>query len=199
MDYVVDIQGFKDSSNQFIPKEVAVVGIDCNYFGHWIISPPCSFNDLPQKIRTQNNWLTRHFHGLEWFDGETQTRQLYAILRDIARTANTIFTRGREKALLLQTITSRQIINLEDNTDCPSFMNLPSSRVQCIHHGALRDSISKRKNCALNYAQRLRKWLKFTDEGIDAWSCQAEPSLIDTLLTDGNNSSEDNISTSKEV
>ena len=183
---------------KFTHPDKYIVGINCNYFGHWIIAPPCSFNHLAQKIRTQTNWLTRHFHGLEWFDGETQTRQLYAILRDIARTAHTIFTRGREKAMLLQTITSRQIINLEDNTDCPSFTNLPSSQVQCIHHGALRGSISK-KNCALNYAQRLKKWLRFTDEGIDAWSCQAEPSLINTLFTDGKNSSEDNINTSKEV
>ena len=71
MDYVVDIQGFKGSSNQVIPKEEAIVGIDFNRFEHWIVVPPCSFNDLPQK--------------------------------DIARTANTIFSRRREKKFLLQT------------------------------------------------------------------------------------------------
>lgn len=159
MDYVIDIQGFHDKDNCFVAKEVAVVALDKAYIGHWIISPTYVFTELPKPVRAKNNWTTRNHHGLEWFEGDVALRTIHSILREITRTAGNIFTRGREKASYLQNVTAREIKNLED-TNCPSFTDLPSSEQVCLHHGLL-----KRPNlsCALNNAAKLKEWILSRD------------------------------------
>jgi len=54
MNIVIDIQGFRDVEENFIPKEVAIL--------HRIMTSPCSFDDLPERVRRENNWLTRNYH-----------------------------------------------------------------------------------------------------------------------------------------
>ena len=39
MDIVIDIQCVKVYKNRAIPKEVAVLSLDKNFTGHWIVSP----------------------------------------------------------------------------------------------------------------------------------------------------------------
>jgi len=51
MDIVIDIQGFHDVEENFIPKEVAVLAINETITGHWIMIPPYSFGDLPERVR----------------------------------------------------------------------------------------------------------------------------------------------------
>lgn len=155
MDYVIDIQGFYDKDDCFIAKEVAVVTLDKEYVGHWITAPAYVFTDLPRSVRAKNNWTTRHHHGLEWFEGDVGIRTLHANLRQITRAAGTIYTRGHEKAKYLQNVTAREIKNLEES-DCPSFNDLPSSAQVCLHHGLLnRPELS----CALNNAVKLKEWI----------------------------------------
>ena len=33
-DYIIDIQAFHDKDGEFLPKEIAVIGTDCNFFAH---------------------------------------------------------------------------------------------------------------------------------------------------------------------
>lgn len=162
MDYVIDIQGFYDKDNCFVAKEVAVIVVNnqlnreqLKAIGHWIISPPYVFTDLPKNVRTKNNWATRHHHGLEWFEGDVGLRAIHAILREITRTAGNIYTRGREKADYLRNITAREIKNLEEST-CPSFADLPSTGEVCLHHGLLK---RPKLSCALNNAIKLKDWI----------------------------------------
>ena len=49
MDIVIDIQGFRDVEENFIPKEVAVLAINATITGHWIIIPSYPFGDLPES------------------------------------------------------------------------------------------------------------------------------------------------------
>jgi len=37
MDIVIEIQGFRNVNEKFIPKEVAVVAINATIIGHWIM------------------------------------------------------------------------------------------------------------------------------------------------------------------
>ena len=55
MEIVIDIQGFRGADEKFIPKEVAVVAINAPIIGHWIITPPYPFDELPVKSRRENN------------------------------------------------------------------------------------------------------------------------------------------------
>ncbi|KYN28354.1 hypothetical protein ALC57_02231, partial [Trachymyrmex cornetzi] len=49
MDIVIDIQGFCDVEDNFIPKEVAVLAINAMITGHWIMRPPYPFGELPER------------------------------------------------------------------------------------------------------------------------------------------------------
>ena len=123
MDIVIEMQGFRDMGDRFLPKEVAVVAIHNPIIGHWIMMPPHSFEELPEKSKRENNWLTRNYHGIEWFDGEAHLKYFTLQLREITRHAHRIYTRGNDKARYLQNLLSRSIYNLEDIS--PSFRDLP--------------------------------------------------------------------------
>ncbi|KYN41670.1 hypothetical protein ALC56_03931 [Trachymyrmex septentrionalis] len=60
MDIVIDIQGFRDVEENFIPKEVTVLAevlaiINAAITGHWIMTSPCPFKDLPVRAKRENN------------------------------------------------------------------------------------------------------------------------------------------------
>lgn len=154
MDIVVDIQGFRNAEKKFIPKEVAVVAIDAPIVNHWIMIAPHSFAELPEKIRRENNWLTRNYHGIEWFDGETNWKYFTSQLRQIIKCVRHIYVRGNEKASYLQNLLSRNIYNLEDIS--PAFKNLTVEE-ECGHHGF------RKKfgifHCALRNAHKLKSWI----------------------------------------
>lgn len=169
MDYVIDLQGFRDASNQFIVKEAAVLALHSNHIGNWFATPPFPFTDLPVDIRTTNNHLTCNHHGVEWFDGDIPQKQIYAKLRDVARTARTIYTRGGEKTTLLQNVLSRRVTNLEDD-NCPSFKKLPSSDTYCLYHAIHRQGVFV---CALNQACQLKTWL--STKSVDEPDVYAQP------------------------
>lgn len=157
MDLVIDIQGFRDDRGQFIPKEVAVLPINFNknFVAHFIITPPCPFQELSKPWRTQNNYLTKHHHRIEWFEGNVLGKQLHSDLREIVKNADRIYARGVDKIKFLENISAREIINLEEWADCPSFTNLPASTEHCYLHVFRDGSV-----CALNYAYRLKTWLE---------------------------------------
>ena len=157
MDIVIDIQGFRDETNNFIAKEVAVVAIDAPFVSHWIMMPPCAFGKLPAKARRENNWLSRNYHGIEWFDGEVNPKYFTSHLREIARHARCIYVRGNEKANYLRNLLSRDINNLEGIS--PSFKNLTPEEdaIQyCGHHGVRKFG---NFHCALYNAYKLKYWL----------------------------------------
>lgn len=155
VDYVVDVQGFRDAQNGFAVKEVSVLALNRDHIGHWVATPPCAFTDLPANICAQNNYLSRRHHGIEWFDGDIQEKQIYRKLRAVARSARMIYTRGEEKAKLLRRVMSRQVTNLEFE-ECPAFGKLPPSDTYCMHH-ALRNP--GEFVCSLNRAAVLKSWL----------------------------------------
>lgn len=157
MDIIIDLQGMRGKELEFIPKEISVVGVKTPLTAHWIIAPPCHFGELPRESRVQNNYLTKFYHGVEWFDGDVACKQAYANLREISRVSRRIYTRGNDKAVLLRDVTSRDIINLEGEENAPSYFNMPASRRRCFRHGLMRDSTLR---CAMNQAFRIKKWLR---------------------------------------
>ncbi|XP_067210251.1 uncharacterized protein [Linepithema humile] len=159
MDIVIDIQGFCDADEKFIPKEVAVVALNSAIIGHWIMTPPYPFDDLPEKSRRENNWLSRNYHGIEWFDGETDLKCFVIQLREITRRVRYIYSRGQEKARYLRRLLSRNVYNLEGIS--PAFKNLPEDKEsghRCSHHG-FRFCSTDKFLCALRNAGKLKRWI----------------------------------------
>lgn len=113
MDIIIDIQGFRDADEKFLPKKVALVTIDAPIVSHWIMLPPHPFGELPETIRRQNCWLSRNYHGIEWFDGKTNPKYFALQLREIIRHTRHIYVRNIEKAHYLRNLISREIYNLE--------------------------------------------------------------------------------------
>jgi len=157
MDIVIDIQGFRNADEKFIPKEVAVVAINATIIGHWIMMPPCPFSDLSERVRRENNWLSRNYHGIEWFDGEGNLKYFTLQLREITRQARYIYTRGQEKTRYLRELLSRNVYNLEGIS--PPFKELPDGEEggqRCTHHGFRTKA---KFLCALRNAYKLKHWL----------------------------------------
>lgn len=154
-DYVIDIQAFHDKEGLFLPKEVAILGIDCNVLSHWITKPPYPSAVLSRGILSTNSYLTCYHHGIEWFDGESNIKDVCKTLQNVARNAVRIYVRGAVKAEFLEKLLSRRIINLETYS-CPSFKNLPQVDDHfCFFHGQKKESLS----CAVSYVYKLRLWL----------------------------------------
>ena len=95
MDIVIDIQGFRDVEENFIPKEVAVLAINAAITGHWIMTSPCPFEDLPVRTKRENNWLTRNYHGIEWFDGDVIIWREFRRLSKIYQISRTVDNAAR--------------------------------------------------------------------------------------------------------
>lgn len=157
MDIVVDIQGMRGKDSEFIPKEIAVVTLNNSYWAHWITSPPCHFGELPENSRKQNNFVSKYYHGLEWFEGDASLKQVYANLREISRRSRNIYTRGHEKMSFLRDVTSRDIINLEDYADAPSYAFMPKSERKCLKHALLNGTNAE--HCAMTQASQIKNWL----------------------------------------
>jgi len=87
MDIVIDIQGFRDVEK----------------IRHWIMMPPYPFDNLPERVRREN-WLTRNYHGIEWFDGNIDPKYFTIQLRNITRRACYIYNSGYEKACYLSNL-----------------------------------------------------------------------------------------------
>lgn len=168
MNIVIDIQAVRDRGNAFIPKEIAVVSVHSDYSAHWIVSAPHPYRSLPPSIKRQNTWMVEHHHGLEWTDGETTLRAIESALQKIAVQADRIFTRGTEKASYLAHLTDCFIINLEEDTEDPSFRHLPECETLCIQHSLLRKKKSTYR-CALNNATRVKEWLRHSSRIDSLW------------------------------
>lgn len=186
MDIVIDIQGFRDAEGKFMPKEVAVVAVNEAFISHCIMMAPYPFVELAEKYRRENNWLSRNFHGIEWFDGTANSKQFMAELREIARQARYIYTRGREKVHYLENTLARNVYNLEGIS--PAFKNLSEGEeheLRCSHHGFHRNS--DKFHCALRNACKLRYWMQSQEGSCDI--CSAN-SFIDESSDDSDTESE---------
>jgi len=89
MDIVIDVQGFRNVDEKFIPKEVAINVI----IGHCIMMSPFS---LSKRVRRENNWLSRNYQA-EWFDGETNHKYFTLQLHEIIRQARYMYQRAKKK------------------------------------------------------------------------------------------------------
>ena len=161
MDFVIDIQGFRDSEKKFLPKEVAITCLQKKISDHWIVQAPHSFDELPREIKETNTYLAVDVHGIHWFDGEVSIRQLHRHLYNIARVSRTIYVRGVEKARYIEALFGRRVINLE-KFKSPTFKQLNTmfpDNTRCSTHST-QIFTAKKEFCALYKVNQLKKWMR---------------------------------------
>lgn len=123
---VIDFQGFKDSDNQFIIKELA--GYDGYRLFHLLFQSPFSQDVLSQKLQESNKWNTNNYHCLKWDIGFTPYPMVIPVLHNNTLTYAALFVKGREKANWLRTFLDLPILEL------PEHPPLKKSKPLCIYH-----------------------------------------------------------------
>lgn len=149
---VLDFEGFQLKPDCFIVKELAIRGIGDNFQGHWLFSPPSSWENLSDKQRLMFSWVTRNMHNLSWNSGEVSYSHFQTILFSIVKNYTDIFVKGLEKKKFLQKLISNTIHNLED-WQCPKFDNLPQPNVTCSIHSLYFN------HCALGKAAAFENYI----------------------------------------
>ena len=95
MEYVVDIQGFKQPVNDFVLKELAILPL------HEKSEPlvlmfrePYPWRRLANKYKRENMWLERIYHGLAWKSGDVLYTDVEKIIRDSLYDSTKVFVQG---------------------------------------------------------------------------------------------------------
>ena len=133
MEFIIDIQGFRDSEKKFLPTEVAITCLQQKISDHWRVQAPYSFADLPTVVKELNTFLAADVHSVHWFVGEVTLRQLHRHLYNIARLSRTIFVRGAEKARYVEAVFGRRVVNLEKYKS-PTFKKLNTMSTFSTNH-----------------------------------------------------------------
>ena len=64
---VIDFEGFRHKSQQFLPKEIFVRG--ANHQDTILLQPPVKFSLLAEENKKTYAWLTENLHGIVWEAG----------------------------------------------------------------------------------------------------------------------------------
>lgn len=126
MNTIIDVQGFKISEKEFIPKELAA--FDGSKFTHFIFKPPYSFHHLPEPMKKQASWLIDHHHSINWDEGFTPIYQFKNIIIRLTKSADRIYVKGREKSNFLRKFTTKIITELDEH---PA---MQESEPKCFYH-----------------------------------------------------------------
>lgn len=145
----VDLQGFKNSKNNFIVKEFAIVTNEWTQV--FLVKPPYSFTSLTLEEKKQAVWLERN-RGILWSEGFIDAREFKRIIPLYIENRN-IVVKGFEKVTWIKALCENcKIVDIGDK-GCPNLSNLnekyQNSELYCVNH---------KKQCALKNALCLSKW-----------------------------------------
>ena len=160
MEVIPDLQGFyfpSPDGPRFIVKELAIGALDKPEVETTIFKTPCPWQELPPKIRTTNNWLIRHHHGIPWEAGDVAYSEVKNVLMEKLESVEVIYVKGLQKKEWLRDILrsdSLAIIDMEDMS-CPSLKDLHVSVCRYYtYHRFIRNH-----NCASENVRRLKVWM----------------------------------------
>lgn len=140
---VVEFQAFKDNDNGFIVKELAIVG--SSFSCQLVFCPPYGICHLNEKMRRTARWLTRHYHRIQWEDGEIPYDE--EIIRSLCTPFQFIYTKGPEKVAFLKRFHSNVREYPGDGKLCDGIVNciLPQHSgggARCALHAASKEFVS---------------------------------------------------------
>lgn len=125
---ILDVQGFKTSKNQFIPKELAVY--DGTRFSHHVFKPPFPWHTLQPEFKKQATWLMFNHHCINWEEGFTPQHLFPHILKRVTRNADVVYIKGLEKANFIRKFISKPIEVFENQ---PALAPMEAS---CLYHSS---------------------------------------------------------------
>lgn len=148
---LIEFQAFVNNLDTYIVKELCFANLNSEEYQRFLFKPPYEKSILLPKAKVTNNWLEKNWHEIGWYEGEIEYSKMRAIIRNKVSSYSIVVTKGREKALFLEKIIEKKVINAEDITNSPtSFKDMVEEDFQCTHRG----------KCAVKNVFSLRDWLK---------------------------------------
>ena len=151
---VIDFEGLRHKSQQFIPKEISVRG--ANYQDTIILQPPVKFSLLAEENKKTYAWLTDNLHGIVWEAGNYDHTFIFNFFNALKlRFPNsTVFSKGTEKCTFLRNFFF-SVVDL-DTLGCPkaSQFSYCSTKV-CPNH----QKSYKLNHCAREKVTLFYNWL----------------------------------------
>lgn len=145
----VDLQGFKNSKNEFIVKEFAIVTSEWTQV--FLVKPPYMYLTLSPEEKKQTNWLERN-RGIRWSEGFIDYREFKRVI-PLYLEEKEIIVKGCEKVQWIKNFCDKcQIVDVGCK-GCPNLSTLhekyKACNINCINH---------KRHCALKNAICLLKW-----------------------------------------
>lgn len=152
---IVDLQGFKDNTNNFIVKEFSFATKNMKFSD--IIQSTCTFDDLSAPKQKSSNWLTQNFHGITWYDGDIDVNELLHTIKPIFSN-KIVFIKGEEKVIWLKNLlrdSLQKIVNVETlGCNLNLQKNAEMFGLMCSKHKRMSHNL----HCALNNVGKIFDW-----------------------------------------
>jgi len=156
--YVVDMQCFKTLQNEFIIKELCIVGVNSNFCYQCVVKPPIPFCSLCDEMKKRVNYITNYIHGIPWYVGYLSEDEVITILRNILKKAARVYIKGSERANYLSFLLNYKIPVIDlDIFDFKRRQLRENKNCKChniFNHKHLR------LRCAVTKACTYRDWLE---------------------------------------
>lgn len=151
MKLIVDVQGFKTESNQFIPKEIAI--LDGKGVQSFLLRQPYPFYDLSKQEMRQVDWIERN-RNIYWKEGFLPFSNYKHLISPLLEN-KCIYVKGDEKVKwVTQMFRNYNVVNLE-NFKCPNLYTLYDHYKKC---NDVYTCIYHNNICALKNVICLNKW-----------------------------------------
>lgn len=162
MNVIVDVQGFKTDSNDFIVKEIAMqCGRNVLVL---LVKPPFPFYNLTKTERNQVCWIERN-RFFFWNEGFIPYTNYKNYIVNYLKNKPIIYVKGTEKVKWIRKILDSDInvdddqkcfniVNIED-FGCPNLLSLNDNYKEC---SEVYNCIYHSKHCALRNVNCLMKW-----------------------------------------
>lgn len=159
----MDVQGYKQSGNDYILKELAIVPLNRDSEPLvFLFKEPFPWRRLTDKYKRENTWLYRYYHGIPWSSGEQPYTDIGKILREALHDATRVLVMGSLKQKWLERF--KFIKNVYDVAEMgyPPLDKLKVLTI-CTHH----DATSAQINCAHHNVKLLKKFYQDTFSELD--------------------------------
>lgn len=148
---VADVQGFKNTKNEFIIKEFAYCTF--NYTQVFLIKPPYMFSKLNNEEKKLVKWV-EYNQGFYWNQGHIDYREFKRVIKPIL-SHKLVIVKGLEKTIWVKDLCHEcNVVNVEIQ-GCPNLYMLKTKYAVNSH---TYNCFVHKKQCALSNALCVKKW-----------------------------------------
>lgn len=126
VNYIIDIQGYKSVSNDFIVKGLVIVSVDERVYKLILFNLHYDLRNFTHLLQKQVIWLEKQFHGLLWNSGIKPYSDFKKVFSGVGIDESNIFVGGGEKQKCIYNFIydfNVTVLNFDD-FNCPNLNTL---------------------------------------------------------------------------